>query len=620
MSWLHVWKPILVNRSNRPILQDGEDFLCTKDYVGLYQGKSKILARQKGIVYLTNKRIIYFDSNVTSNSVAIELAYISHCEVIEKFFRSSPKIKAYLKTSGKGKETESSLEEQPKEPKQITWICKICSYSNTISSDFDLDNELPKCVSCGIRPNRVYITKIIEEGTLDSAIGSEGTLDSINSSELSQAADASAERTDSLASQSNRRDDQCPQCTFINHPSMKYCELCGTELKSVVPKGLQLKISESLSNLSQGETNSENPLGLKLDTPETYTDSRPYIKISFRNGGESEFGSRLTSALENLKWEALKNRGAINQNATKLQQPKLPPPAIRKAAGIHGLVQLGEQQRKQNEIILSTSLVDLENLMFKSQDLIKLSNSFTKFIIDKKHPRFSLPASTKLVPPLDIKKASSLYHNELSRHISEYSVNYELTRAASMITSQELFANYNRYLVLTQGFGADLVTPQDFNKAIEKFEDLKLPIRMKHYEKSGLVVLAPRSKTGTYEENILACLRENENNFKYNKLRNQNLGLMDEFLNDEYRYFQGNNISEISDKFGWSYNITIEEIEKCIENGTVVIDQSVSGTFYFINKFASGMDEEDESVEVDKKGNHLGVESDHKDLKIQNGT
>ena len=153
MSWLHVWKPILVNRSNRPILQDGEDFLCTKDYVGLYQGKLKILARQKGIVYLTNKRIIYFDSNVTSNSVAIELAYISHCEVIEKFFRSSPKIKAYLKTSGKGKETESSLEEQPKEPKQITWICKICSYSNTISLDFDLDNELPKCVSCGIRPN-----------------------------------------------------------------------------------------------------------------------------------------------------------------------------------------------------------------------------------------------------------------------------------------------------------------------------------------------------------------------------------------------------------------------------------------------------------------------------------
>ena len=36
---------------------------------------------------------------------------------------------------------------------------------------------------------------------------------------------------------------------------------------------------------------------------------------------------------------------------------------------------LGELQRKQNEMILTTSLDDLEQLIFKYQDLIKLSTS-----------------------------------------------------------------------------------------------------------------------------------------------------------------------------------------------------------------------------------------------------
>ncbi|KAK6457138.1 EAP30/Vps36 family-domain-containing protein [Scheffersomyces xylosifermentans] len=589
MSWLHVWKPILINRSSRPILRDDEDFLCTTDNVGLYQGKSKILGRQNGIIYLTNKRIIYFDGTDNANSMAIELSDISHAEFIEQFFRSSPKVKAYLKpTIGQQKNGDSTSNDS-KTVKSIAWVCKICSYNNQIPSNFDLEeNDLPKCGSCGIRPNRTYIEKILEEGNKNSEKD-----EPIPGSESMNGTESILQPT------AERRDDQCPKCTFINHPSMKYCELCGTELKSVMPKSLQLKITESLSTLSVNENNSHNPMNLKLEnSSEVYTNStKPYVKLSFRKGGENEFFRILNDTLAQMKWDSLKSRGAINQNATKLTQPARKQPTALRLGGIHGLEQLGEQQRKQNEMILSSSLGDLENLMFKSQDLIKLSNSFTKFIIAKRHPR-AIPTGTKLVPPLDIKKTSSLYHKELSRHISEYSTNYELTKVSSMITSQDLFANYNRYLILTQGFGSELVSPQDFNQAIDLFDQLRLPIKLKQYEKSGLVVLAPRSKTSTYEQNILICLKEQEYQFKYNKLRNEMLGMMDEFLSNEYRYFKGNTIAEISDKFGWSYNITLEEIEKCIDQGSIVIDQSVSGTFYYINKFA--LEEEDDRSEMDK--------------------
>lgn len=59
----------------------------------------------------------------------------------------------------------------------------------------------------------------------------------------------------------------------------------------------------------------------------------------------------------------------------------------------------------------------------------------------------------------------------------------------------------------------------------------------------------------------------------------------DGYIEENYKFFKGNTIPEICDELGWSYGITIEEIEKCIESGLVVIDQNILGTFYFINRF-----------------------------------
>lgn len=506
VSRLGVWHRVSINKSHRPIVDDDEQILYIRDGVGLYQGKAKMVDCQNGRIYLTSRRIVYIDNGNAAQSVAIDLADVSHVVVVERFLRQSPKVKVFL------------AEQTVKESVQtVDWACPICLFNNHLTNR-NLE-ELPKCVTCGIQASKAVIEKAIAAQTFHKSL--EG----------------------------------CPKCTFINHPALKFCEMCGTALKQ--------------DSTSQGDV-----LDIKLDGEEAYTNDTPYVKLSFRKGGETGFANLAREALDNNKWARLVNKGLVNADGRKVQAT--PPPAIR-GAGINSLERLGEQQRRNNEVILSLSLEDLEALMYKAQDLMKLSSAFSKLVV----------APTKqygsTVKQLNIKKSSSLYHSELARHLCEFLMNHELSKPTSIITSQELFANYNRYLTLTQGFGRELVNPTDFNKAIRLMELHLLPVQLKQYQ-SGLVVLCQAlSKQAELPQIIVQYLKLQEHSFKYNKLR---ASLGDDGAYTMHGQFRGNTIANISDNFHWSSTITTEELEKCIELGLVVVDQHISGTFYYINKFA----------------------------------
>lgn len=572
VSRIDVWHIASVNRSNRPILKEGEHNLYVRDNIGLYQGKLKIVNRQNGRVYLTNKRVIYLDNGDIKKSLAIELKDVSSGEIVERFLRSSPKVKLYLKEQTDVQQSSRKRKDSKGVEVTADWVCIICSFNNQILIDTNLDEDLPKCGSCGIKPSRDQLVSSIERKRTETSVNGSGN-----------------EHQDAIPSKSpsqpSLRDDQCPKCTFINHPALKYCELCGSELNSSLPKKLKKKLNITDSEVITEDT---NPLNIVLENDsEVYTNNKPYVKLSFRKNGESQFYQILADTLDKIKWEALVNKGSINENGIKVNDysPTPPPQKQIKGGGIHGLEQIGEQQRKQNELVLSTSLEDLEQLMYKAQDLIKLSSSFGKLI--KTAPQ----NISTIIPPLNIKKSSNLYHQELARHISEYLTNFQLTKSYSMITSQDLYAYYNRYLVSTQGFGTDLISYVDFNKSLELFDSLKLPIALKNYEKSGLIVICYK-RTNDYGEFILNFLHSQERLFVHDKVKNEIImGLneqetdQDGYIEENYKFFKGNTIPEICDELGWSYSITIEEIEKCIESGSVVIDQNILGTFYFINHF-----------------------------------
>lgn len=586
-SWLNIWQNVLINRSNRPILQDNEYNVYIRDNVGLYQGRSKIMNHQNGRVYLTNKRLIYFDNDDVKNCIAVELSWFKKANLVARYFRRSPKVTLYIKSSSTTTDDQVDETNLKNAVCTLDWVCKICSFNNHVLSSFNFDvDELPRCTSCGIRPTKSYLKSVIEEGAKHKE--RDVTPESITPEPQS--------RTTS--------NNQCPKCTFQNHPALNFCEMCGTELTHPnSTRGFTVKnIAGSLSNVSLNS----NPLKLKLeDGEETYTNDQPYIKLSFRKGGESKFYEDVCRILDEIKWKTLEERGGINKDGVKLSAPDDKPEIQKKTggAGIHALEQLGELQRKQNEIILSSSLDDLEQLMFKYQDLIKLSTSFNKLV--KQQPA---KISKPVIPALNIKKTSSLYHQELSRHISEFAINYRLTQKTSMISSQDLFAEYNRFLVQSQGFGSELIIGTDFQKAIELFDSLKLPIVVKKYVKSDIFVISPRSNTNTYGEYIVEYLRNQEYEYILMKLRQEIIqdSNMENALYNAVNY--GKTISEISNQFNWSYNITIEELDKCVDEGLIVIDHHISGTFYYVNKFLFTESEWDDSKSIQEMKNLIAQE------------
>lgn len=570
MSHLYIWQSVPVNKSSRPILVENEYSIYVKDGVGIYQGKLKIAKHQNGRVYLTNKRVIYIDTIDRNRAIAVSLKDVARAEYVERFLRSSPKVKVYLKVEDESTSVAGSSAASPQNllaslpiDKTVDWICVICSFNNHISTKTNLDVNFPKCTSCGIPPSRNHIEQVIKNAYTQQEPAAE-----------------------THTSQSN---DQCPKCTFINHPSMKYCEICGTELPTI-PLALSRKIQD-MENLSTPNLRANNPLGLILEDKEEYTNGRPYIKISFRKGGELGFYEHIVQEIDKIKWELLESRGGIGGEATRIQKKEQEVPKV-KTGGIHSLERIGQLQRKQNEIILTQSLEDLEQLMFKAQDLVKLSSSFGSLVKRRKNT----PSAT--IPPLVISRNSSLFHQELARHISEYLLNSELTKITSMISIPDLFASYNRFRILNQGFGTELISTQELNKSLELLDKLELPIKMTTFQ-SGLQVVTQRShELQDLHVKIMEHLIEEENNFKYQKYLCQFLADSDDYTRDKYKVFHGNTIAEIAEHFGWSHSVCIEEMTRCMEEQLVVFDKHILGTFFFVNQFDAKLaaklrDEED---------------------------
>lgn len=574
MSWLKIWQPIKVNRSDRPILDDNEFNVYIKDNVGLYQGKSKIILHQNGRLYLTNKRVIYFDNNDIKNSISVNLDQLTSAELIERFLRSSPKVKLYIKTESQSSEDKLKMGSAI----GFDWVCKICSFKNHVPGNIHADMEAPKCIACGV-PNKNFMQDILAKSSENSSISTPivSTNPCTPNNGLVDPSPSPVNLTPEPASSTDRvPTGQCPTCTFINHKSLKFCEMCGTELRSTT-----FEINKALKDISI----ESNPLSLRIEGEEQYTNNQPYIKISFRKGGESQFFQEVATLIDEIKWENLRIKGGVNQNSIKLgkNNEQVRP----NGAGIHALEAFGEQQRKNNEKILSSSLDDLEQLMFKFEDLIKLSTSFKRLLESKDNNIY------KSIPPLSINRTSKLYHSELSRHMSEYLTSFVLTKKSSMITLPDLFAEYNRFLVKCSGFGSELVDVADFKKLIDLFQTLNLPVVLNKYEKSGIVVIRPKTHARTYSEFIVELLKQQEHRYKRSLIRAE---LIDDDDNDGLNHENGcygATVSEISHAMNWSYSVTLEELDKATDSAQVVIDQSISGTFYYVNKFAYDFDWDD---------------------------
>lgn len=463
-----------------------------------------------------------------------------------------------------------------------TWICPICSYSNPISSDFDVaaanaHTPLAQCLACGIKPPLAHVLKAAIANVSGRSHASQSPVRPSfpnlqrETTSGSYSGDRFAEKGLSSPAADSRF--QCPRCTFQNHPSLLECELCGAPLVSAEDSH-----SEVASTIP---TRPESP-GPSLDgQAPTFDQNQGGIKFSFRAGGVQIFYERLKGAMTQRKW-LLQHAPPIPQtdqsfpNSGSDRRPHQNSP--NKVVGIAGLERRGLELRKKNETVIGNAFEDLEALMASAKEVVALAERFAHKSADKGTDGDALLVESATALGMVTTKhmlgsrsgSESLYLSELSRNVAEYLTDDAkgvLKKEGGIVSLVDLWALFNR----TRG-GVELVSPADFAKAVRLWDKLSLPVRLRQF-KNGLLVVQRHDWTDDKTiAQLLAWLQE--------------LHIVSpiEDVGWDWRAFgRGVTAQEAAVRFGWSIGVAGEELEMAEEKGALCRDEGVEGIKYWEN-------------------------------------
>lgn len=255
--------------------------------------KEKTPGRQNGFVHLTTHRLLYVDAtHPGTHSLALSLSFIRQSEYYAGFLSSSPKATLYLKdhaifdpfSDESPIPSDEVLGLNSHEPRP-SWVCPVCSYSNPAAVD---DDMRPKCALCGVpRDPLAYAASKPSQVSAIHRSPSMPTLRHPTPITVDGVSPPPDGATDSAIANSDLN--ACPACTYLNHHSMKYCEICGTPLPIKSPPGHRVPPSRS-----SGST----PMLPSADVPNTAT-----LRVSFRKGGDKAFYTHLKKVLQARVWE-----------------------------------------------------------------------------------------------------------------------------------------------------------------------------------------------------------------------------------------------------------------------------------------------------------------------------
>ncbi|RYP30951.1 hypothetical protein DL767_005993 [Monosporascus sp. MG133] len=619
-------KQIDLTTALRPSYLPDEVLLFVQDNVGLYEGKYKLPNQQNGHVYLTSHRICYVDDKEPrKHSVGLDLKDVERYEFYAGFLKSSAKVTLVPKPTKRGSlqsraaaTTSTSVgsvgaspspsadaairspSATPTQTSPATWVCTICSFPNPVPSNFDpaianAHTPLPPCLACGIKPSLTHILKAaISNVTSRQAGASAPPLQAPWGNNITAPGDMRSQENSRAepgipaqppAPQQPDEGFQCPRCTFLNHPSLLSCEICGAPL---VSQDVPMLMAQD-----QPRTDSPGPM-LKhggvagLENPEN-------VKISFRNGGEKIFYEKLKGAMAQRKWllqEAppVPNSNGLGDNGRTDPLSGAKSGAGRaKTAGIAGLEQMGLDRRKNNELTIGNAFEDLEALMASAKEVQALADSFARQLksgpdsVSSEANALLAESATQLglITTKDIvgggsgSASESLYLSELSRNLAEFLTDDArgvLKKAGGIISLVDLWAMFNR----ARG-GVELVSPNDFEKAARLWEKLKLPVRLRTF-KSGVMVVQSRDRTDdTTVKAILAWLCDLHS-----------IPPDREVLWDWQEFGRGVTAQDAAERFGWSIGVAEEELEMAEERGVLCREEGIEGLRFWENYIDTG--------------------------------
>ncbi|AMD19955.1 HCL196Cp [Eremothecium sinecaudum] len=522
MIYLNYWNYPEITASGQPVLRENEKDIYVEQNVGLYHGKSKILNKQTGRCYLTSQRLIYIDDLINSGeSLYLELDDIKDLQYSSKFLKRSARIIIFLKRySGSDYRKNRSGVNPHSSVQKSTWTCPICMVTNESSGE--LKDRIPPCLNCGVSPDYSMVANTVVTTVSETA-----------------------------NIQGGQAVNTCSACTFINHPQLGNCEICGTRLATA---------KQAWNNNAAGYRDTRIKIQLESSSGLKEGDA-PFVQISFHKSDGQIFFQALSKVLESLEDSQLKhlyNQNLVSVNGVALNSELILNENKTNQIGIASLERSKEQQILKNDILLNNALTDLNNLMALANDIENLYKN------DGGNRDKELPL---LIIDRDKFLNKSAFLDEISREIyqlliSEFKDQME-TNGGILVTMVDLYALYNKTMRIGTGF----ISPQEMREACERFPKL------------GLTEMKL-----TKVNNRVLCISSG-NSFEFIKKKIINIA----------EVTPGSDLLQIAQSLNqnnsntWAIGIVMEVLQNCITEGDLLIDEQISGIHYYVNsKWTNG--------------------------------
>jgi ESCRT-II complex subunit VPS36 len=233
---------------------------------------NKVPSHQDLIVHLTTHRLLLLQAlsepSSSKKGLQINMSYIRQTEFYVGFMRSSPKITLTLGPTGDTTETQQ-------EEIGVEWSCPVCGHSNNSGERGPRGDD--KCGLCGVTYGK------------SASMGPNG-----RATPLSRPSTPVSAQPTSPSPVAEVPVGTCPACTFLNHPSIRNCEICDTPLPRPAPKASTTSTPAITSTVIDEK-------------------GQNVIRLSFRKGGSNECYRRLKNVLSDKAWESRVVNGNGNE-------------------------------------------------------------------------------------------------------------------------------------------------------------------------------------------------------------------------------------------------------------------------------------------------------------------
>ncbi|KAJ7078084.1 EAP30/Vps36 family-domain-containing protein [Mycena epipterygia] len=316
------------------LLYNDEELLASQEGVGIYDGAQKSANHQSGTVHVTTHRLFYISAqHESAHSFAIDLSFVSQTDYYAGLFKSSAKVTLYISvavaaSADPGASNEPDLHFE-------SWECQVCAFRNPPGLS---PAAARVCGLCGVPRDSIPGPVASSSHQLSSSLPTSSSLPSLIPPSTSS---GSHHRQPSAIA--------CPACTFLNHPSLPSCEMCGTDLP---------RAAGPLSMKSAPSSRPASP-----DPSEDDAASSRIIKISFRKGGDKTFYAILRRSIKSKAWAVLGNGSASSHPST----------TDANRSGISGILRNVEHSAQGRATDMNDAFHDLEALMVKAKDMVRLA-------------------------------------------------------------------------------------------------------------------------------------------------------------------------------------------------------------------------------------------------------